>query len=199
MAKELANILSPLVEHYQQHIWNTQGFIDQVKTIRLGKGSTLDPMMWRSSSHLFLWTHLSLKSSTSWNRKHNCITEVSNQYNTSQHCWSSASKLPISSSRIGTMNRCIKQLLDPLSAPLWPTSSWKNLKPRPPTHISCGSGMWMTPVSSKRQNTATSFYSTSTPLTLTYNLSKRLQNQMDYFASKQSLFRLMITKGMLMP
>ena len=65
----------------------------------------------------------------------------------------------------------------PPSILLWPPSSWNNLKSRPsllpPTPQGYDSGMWMTPFSSKRQNTTIDYYNTSTPLSLTYNL---LQN-----------------------
>ena len=38
VAKELTNIIRPLVGHSPNHIRNTQDFVDQVQSIRLGEG-----------------------------------------------------------------------------------------------------------------------------------------------------------------
>ena len=52
-AKYLTKILRLLVGHSPHHIRNTQDIVDQVKSSKLGEGSALPLMMWRSSSHLF--------------------------------------------------------------------------------------------------------------------------------------------------
>ena len=41
MAKELANILRPLVGNYPHHNRDTQDFVEQVKSIRLGEGESI--------------------------------------------------------------------------------------------------------------------------------------------------------------
>ena len=48
-----------------------------------------------------------------------------------------------------------------------------------PIHQGYGLGMWMTPLSSKRQNTASSSYIISTPLTHTYSSLHRFPATMD--------------------
>ena len=142
-------------------------------------------MMWRPSSHLSQWTLPSSLSGTSWNRTHNCIKEPPCWYNTSQHYWSYALNTPISPSEVSIMNRCIGQPGESPIVQLPPTCSWKSLKPKPstlpPILQRCGSSTWMTLLSSKRQNKIPNFYSTSTPLTLTFNSPKKLQTQMDSF------------------
>ena len=60
---------------------------------------------------------------------------------------------------------------------LWDINTRKTLNPRPsaqpPTHKGYGLGMWVTLLSSRRQNSASSSYNTSTPMTQTYTSLQR--------------------------
>ena len=100
-----------------------QEFLDQVKSIRVGKSNVLHLMMWRPSPHQLHWTLPSPSSGTGWNRTCNYTSGHPCQYNTPFHCLSSALKTPISSSNVNIMNRYMGQPLDTPSAPLQPTCS----------------------------------------------------------------------------
>ena len=53
-----------------------------------------------------------------------CITEPPGQYSTSHHCLCCTLKAAISYSKVSVMNRCMGQLWDLQSTPLWPTPPW---------------------------------------------------------------------------
>ena len=185
LVKELINIFRPLIGHSPHYIRNTQDFVDQVKPIRHGERkcitycdvkSIFTPVpvdsVFSIIRHKFNWdTQLHLRTSMS----------IQNIIMLLKFCL----KNTFSSSEVSIMNRCIGQPKDPLSAPLWSTCSWKSLKPRtstlPPIYKGYGWGMWMTLLWSKRQNKSSCLYSTSTPLTHTFNSAKRLQAQMVQF------------------
>ena len=82
-----------------------------------------------------------------------------------------------------SMNRAMEQIWGLPSAPLWPTCSWKSLRPRPSTlqltHQDYGEGLFMTPLLSKRQTTGLNFHNTLTPLTLTYSSLLRFITKID--------------------
>ena len=62
-----------------------------------------------------------------------------------------------------------------------------------PTHQSYGLGVWMTPLSSRRQKTPNSLYNISTSLTHTYNPLQRLPTLMDPYHFWTPYFHLDMT------
>ena len=167
LAKELAKILRPLVGHSPYYIKKTQAFVEQVISIRMeGKECiTIYDVEAQSSP----------SSKTKCNRMQIYPIKHPWPYKISLHCWSSALKHTFPVPSILDMYKGQQWGLP--SAQLWPTISWMSLKSRPsalpPTCHGYGSGMWMSLLLSKRQNTVSNLYSTSTPLTLTYSSLQR--------------------------
>ena len=104
----------------------------QVKSIRLGEGECIT-----SYDVKALFTSVPVNPAISKTRhklkQDKNLYKRPCQYNTSHHCWSYTLRTLISSSKVGVINSHMGQPCNPPSVPLWSTSVWKSLKPRPTT------------------------------------------------------------------
>ena len=144
---------SDAVTYSSHHIMNIQDFLDQFKVIRLAKGECIT-----SYDVKALYTLVPVHPDISIMR-HRLEQNMQLHLRTLlEYCL----KRPISHSKVSIINRYVGQPWGLLLVPLWPTCSWKILKSRPstqlPIHPGCGLSMWITPLSSKGQNTATNLH-----------------------------------------
>ena len=178
VAKDLANILRPLVGHSHTIsgsptiLWSTS------KPSSCNRRSAFHSMMWRPSSHLYQWTLPSPQSSTNYNKAQSYITGPLCPFNTLLHYWEF---FPQNTCFLfqGKYNKLVHDVamgspISPIVANLFMVDcESKAISTVPPIHPSFGSGIWITLLSSNRQNTANSSYNTLIPLTHISSSPKR--------------------------
>ena len=151
VAKELSRILRPLVGKSPHHIKNTGDFVQQVR------GIILQPTECITSYDVSaLFNSVPIESAITIIRKKleldpelHLRTTMKVEHVTSllEFCL----KTTYFQFQAGSMNNYMEQLWGLPSAPLWPTSIWRTLRPRPLAHqlytlLAHGRGLWMIPL-----------------------------------------------------
>ena len=186
MAKELTNILRPLVGNSHQ-IRNTYSFVDRSIPSDWRKRIAITSYDVRALYTTVQWT-LPSPSNISCNRTHNYITEHPCLYITSSHFLNSAPKMSISSPKVSIKNRYMVQPWIPPISPIPANLFTEEFEIKAIKSAANPLRLWLRYVDDtsviQRQNITTSSYNTSTPQAPTYISLQRHPTLMDPYISR---------------